>query len=98
MEGAVKKVVSFHGVPPTPLSDRRTYSPKTVLPKIESPKISRSDASTGDMVQTPEGGVDKAGSGRQSSKDGRGTTHQDASIVLTYLKKNKYDDAGMFWS
>jgi hypothetical protein len=68
------------------------------LPKIDSQNVLKVSASpTGDSVtpvHTPDGSVERTESDTRLSSATRGTTHQDPSIVLTYLKKNKYDDAG----
>ena len=94
-DSPLKKAVSFHGVPHQLLSDQDGDTSLLAAPGAES------DADA--IRKTTEQVTQGHDSSRVSDLKGEGdrklqtsaSGQRDPSIILTYLKKNKYDDTGI---
>jgi len=96
-ESPLKKAVSFHRVLPPHVSDRDGESSLMASPSSESP----AEIDMKQMEQATVGDDLSKGTGIKATREKRPTNsaqgigQRDPSIILSYLKKNKYEDTGM---
>ena len=88
-ESPLKKAVSFHGVPAPQAFDQEGDSSTLASPSIEA------KADTAKKVMVADASAQSCTAKEDKRPTNSASGQRDPSIILTYLKKNKYDDTGI---